>query len=151
MQTQRTNAGFRVGRTPRRGFTLAELMVTLIVVGIMAAMSMPSFQRAVRQSRADVAAANLRAIWAAERLYWLEYHAYTDKLTPQTSPSLPGLVDLGLLDPALFDDGNYSYEITPPPTADNFTATATSHNGDITITMNETGIVTATGISLGFQ
>ena len=86
--------------TVRRGFTLTELMVVTTLIGVMAAMSIPSFQRAVEQSRADIAAANLRAIWAAERLFWLENHAYTDKLSQQ-SPQPVGLMQLGLLDPSL--------------------------------------------------
>ena len=61
-------------RTARRGFTLTELMVVTTLIGVMAAMSVPSFQRAVEQSRVDIAVANLRAVWAAERLYWLENH-----------------------------------------------------------------------------
>src|SRR5450830_404694 len=81
-------------RTPApRGFTLTELMVTLTIIAAMTAMSVPSFQRAMEQSRADIAAANLRAIWAAQRLYWLENHAYTSDLTQ--------LQALGLLDPQL--------------------------------------------------
>ena len=64
-------------------------------------------------AQADVAGANLRAIWAAERLYWLESHTYTDKLQAQPS-SPPGLVDLGLLEPALFTTGavHYTYAVT---------------------------------------
>ena len=128
-------------------------MVVTIIIGIMAAMSLPSFQRAIQQSRADVAGANLRAIWAAERLYWLEYHAYTDKLAAQPAPSPPGLVDLGLLDPSAFTTGagNYTYQASVATDLSGFTATATNPDGNITITINETGVVTPTGIVLGFQ
>ena len=85
----------------RSGFTLVELLVVVVIIGIMAAMAVPSLQRAIEQSQADVAAANLRAIWAAERLYWLEYHAYTTDLAPHTPPQPTSLVDLGLLDAIL--------------------------------------------------
>jgi prepilin-type N-terminal cleavage/methylation domain-containing protein len=117
--------------TARRGFTLTELMVVTTLIGVMAAMSVPSFQRACEQSRADIAAANLRAIWSAERLFWLENHTYTPNLSPQTPPSLPGLVDLGLIDPQVvvstYSDGSckpYSYSVPAAGTA-TFTATAT--------------------------
>ncbi len=124
-------------------------MVVVTVIGVLTVMAAPSFRNALRQSRADIAAANLRAIWAAERLYWLEYHGYTDKLQSQTPP-IVGLVDLGLLDPDMFAAGNYTYAV-PSPTDTTFTATATGDDGNITLTIDETGAVEAVGITLGFQ
>jgi len=118
--------------TAARGFTLTELMVVVTIVGVMAAMSVPSFHRAMVQSRADIAAANLRAIWAAERLFWLENHTYTVNLS-QASP--PGLIESGLLDPSLplnsssatYQTGGYYYSVvTGSGTATTFAATATN-------------------------
>jgi Tfp pilus assembly protein PilE len=63
-------------------------MLVVAVTGIFVAMSVPSFQRSLEQSKADIAAANLRAIWSAERLYWLEYRAYTDDLSELESLDL---------------------------------------------------------------
>ncbi len=60
----------------RSGFTLTELMVVVTMIGIMIAIIAPSFRQAIEQSRADLACANLRSVWAAERLYWLEYQTY---------------------------------------------------------------------------
>jgi prepilin-type N-terminal cleavage/methylation domain-containing protein len=112
-------------RKARRGFTLTELMVVTTLIGVMAAMSVPSFQHACEQSRADIAAANLRAIWAAERLFWLENHTYTDKLATQTSPLPPGLADLGLIDSEIVSSTvGYVYLVPAAGTA-TFTATAT--------------------------
>jgi prepilin-type N-terminal cleavage/methylation domain-containing protein len=147
----------------RRAFTLTELMVVTTLIGVMAAMSVPSFQRAMTQSRADIAAANLRAIWAAERLYWLENHAYTDKLSQQ-SPLPSGLMQLGLLDPSLplnasgatYQNGGYYFSVTPgsDPTS-TFTATATNMfaGPPNTIMIDQAGTVTTTppNTSLTFQ
>ena len=63
-------------RTTSSGFTLVEVMVVMIVVAVLTGFAMPSYRRTLGQSQADVAAANLRAIWAAERAYWLENHQY---------------------------------------------------------------------------
>ena len=50
----------------------------------------------------------------------------------------------------LFESSNYTYEV--PSFADNtFTATATSPDSDIVITIDESGSVQVTGIILGFQ
>lgn len=143
-------ADSRRGHARQRGFTLIELTVAVAIVGVMAALSLPSFQKAIQQSRADVAGANLRAIWAAQRVYWLEYHAYTDQLDAQSPWSAASLVDIGLLDPGLFTSGNYTYAVTSA-TTDAFTITATSPNGLIVLKITETGTIAATGVTLGFQ
>jgi prepilin-type N-terminal cleavage/methylation domain-containing protein len=127
------------------GFTLVELMVVLTIVAIMATMSVPTFQRAIEQSRADIAGANLRAIWAAERLYWLEYHTYT------ADNHLETLRDLGVLDKAIVSASGaagYIYTVTGPSP---FEATATSESGTISIKIDENGELQYTGITGGLQ
>lgn len=129
----------------RNGFTLVELMIVLTIVAVLAAMSIPTFSRAIEQSRADIAAANLRAIWSAERLYWLEYHDYT------TASHLPTLRDLGLLDAAVASSSGcagYTYSVSDSLP---FEATATSQQGSITITIDENGELNFTGITGGLQ
>ena len=133
----------------RRGFSLIELMVVVTVIGVLAAMAAPSYQRAIVQSRADIAAANLRAIWAAQRVYWMEYHSYTDKLRHQTPPAV-GLIDMKLLDPTVFDTNLYSYEVAS--FSDNaFAATASSADGGVTISIDESGTIQAVGITLTYH
>ncbi len=145
----------------RRGFTLTELMVVTTLIGVMAAMSVPSFQRTVEQSRADIAVANLRTIWAAERLFWLENHTYTLNLSPQTPPSPPGLVDLGLIDNEIVSSTvGYVYAVPTAGTA-TFTATATrkdkygnqlgSFSIDQTGSVSGTVSIGGTSITPGFQ
>jgi prepilin-type N-terminal cleavage/methylation domain-containing protein len=105
---------------PRRtspGFSLMEVMIVMTIMGVLIAMAAPTFQLALEQSRADVAGANLRAIWSAERIYWLENHTF--------STSLSELNGLGLVDPAIVTANTfYSYAITGAD-ATTFTATAT--------------------------
>jgi prepilin-type N-terminal cleavage/methylation domain-containing protein len=109
--------------TGRRAFTLVELMIVLTLISIVATMCVPTFKKAIEQSEADIAAANLRAIWAAERLYWLEYHSYTSDLS--------ALQGLKLLDPGLPTTGTspvpggYTYAIDSNADANTFNATAT--------------------------
>jgi prepilin-type N-terminal cleavage/methylation domain-containing protein len=116
--------------TARRGFTLTELMVVMVIIGIMAIMSVPGFQRAIQQSQADIAVANLRAVWAAQRLYWIENHTYSDQLSCNTE-SQKGLKELGLIDRELplsegtgtYKRGGYTYSLESDGVT--FTAKAT--------------------------
>jgi prepilin-type N-terminal cleavage/methylation domain-containing protein len=143
----------------RRGFSLLELMMVVTIIGILVAMAAPSYLQAVRQSRADIAAANLRAIWAAERLYWLEYHTYTEKLNANSSATIGvvSLVELGLLDAELFTSGpnkyTYTFEGSDPVNGiiTTFGAKATNEIDGIIITMDDAGVVTSPDITLGFQ
>ena len=139
MSTARSNAGFLACGARPRGFTLLELMVSVTIMGVLVAMSATRFERSIEQSRVDFAAANLRAIWAAQRLYWLENHIYADRLS-QTTPK--GLYELGLLDPAIVSTtGDYTYAITSSNT-DTFQATATRTGDAGQITIDQTGAVT---------
>ncbi|MDB5334513.1 MAG: prepilin-type N-terminal cleavage/methylation protein [Planctomycetaceae bacterium] len=120
----------------RRGISLVELLVCVTLIGIMTSMAVPSFRRAVDQSRADIATANLRAIWSAERCYWLEYRCYTSDLNLLRS--------LGLLDPTIVTSSSfYAYDI-PSAETTAFTATATRIGGTRwtgAFTIDETGVV----------
>jgi len=101
----------------RRGISLIEVMLVLTVMGILVTMSAPSFHRSLEQSHADIAGANLRAIWTAQRLYWLENRTYTDDVSE--------LVSLGLLDPTILSaTTRYLYTILSAGDSD-FCAAAT--------------------------
>lgn len=124
-----------------RGFSLVELMVTLTVIGILVTMTVPFFQRAIQQSRTNIAAVNLRAIWAAQRMYWLEYQSYASDLATLKSQ--------GVLDPK-FDDSDSAFSYPTPTSTDNFAlhfqATAVPKSGTWTgqYTLDETGRIDGT-------
>jgi len=105
-------------RTSARGFSLIEMLIAMVVLGVLLSMGIPQFQQSLEQSRADVAGANLRAIWSAQRLYWLENRTY--------APDLPTLLTANLIDPSLTTSTvPYTYEVTGPSDNSSFTATAT--------------------------
>ncbi len=100
-----------------RGWSLVEIMVVMTIMGVLISMSFPSFNRSLEQARADIAGANLRAIWAAEKMYWLENRTYTS--------SLSQLQTLGLIDPAIVSATTVYVYAIPSATSSSFTATAT--------------------------
>jgi prepilin-type N-terminal cleavage/methylation domain-containing protein len=111
-------------RPCKRAYSLVEMMVAIIVVGVLISMGVPRFQQSLEQARANVAAANLQAIWSAQRLYWLEYRTYaTDLATLQTvtTPSYSSLIDPSLSTAVT----PYTYDVSSPDSGLTFTATAT--------------------------
>ncbi len=58
------------------GFTLVELMVVIIIVGILAAAAVPIYSAFVKKARISEAKASIGTIRAAEEVYWAENAAY---------------------------------------------------------------------------
>ena len=102
------------------GWSLTEMMVASVIIAILATAAMPRFDSALEQSRVDLAAASLRTVWTAQRLYWIRYRQY--------APSLTDLQNAGVLDGSVGTEGTcYSYEITAAD-ASSFQARATRIN-----------------------
>ena len=94
------------------------MLVALIVTGVLLSVGVPRFQQSLEQSRANVAGANLRAIWSTQRLYWLENRTY--------APDLNTLLSANLIDPSLPTAAvPYSYIILANASDSWFAATAT--------------------------
>lgn len=122
-------------RPRRRAMTFVEIVVVMTVMGVLFAMAAPSFLRTMEQAHADIAGANLHAIWNAERFYWLENRTYTTNLAT--------LESLGLLDPSVVQGTDrYTFSVTAADDA-SFTATAirNSPRWNGTFTIDETGAV----------
>ena len=57
--------------TGRLGFTLIELLVAVLIIGIMSAVALPQYQRAVEKSRATQALTMLKSVYQAAKSYQL--------------------------------------------------------------------------------
>jgi prepilin-type N-terminal cleavage/methylation domain-containing protein len=137
-----------------KGYSLIEMLIAMAVFATLISMGIPHFQQSLEQSRADIAGANLRSIWSAQRLYWLENRTY--------SPDLPTLLSANLIDPSLTTATSpYTYQIASSSSTW-FTATAartgsTAWTGTFTIAADGTfsGTIQQSGGSVsivpGFQ
>lgn len=123
-----------------RGFTLVELMITVVIIAIIAAIALPAYQDYTRDARRAAAVALLADVQSRQEQVFLNNRTYTSSLTTMGFPSA-----------TLKTDGDY-YTITasaPDPDSDGIstvytlTATpvssqATSQCGTLTIDNNGT-------------
>jgi type IV pilus assembly protein PilA len=71
--------------TRRGGFTLIEMMITVAIIGILAAIAIPTFQMYQARSRRTESYTNLASLGRAQDAYFAEYNTFHD-----TGTSFPG-------------------------------------------------------------
>src|SRR3989338_8723727 len=58
------------------GFTLTELLVVVIIIGVMAAFTVPNYTKSVERSHRKDAETQLKTIWSADQIYRAQNGAY---------------------------------------------------------------------------
>jgi type IV pilus assembly protein PilA len=75
----------------KKGFTLVEIMIVVVIIGLLAAMAIPAFQKVRENSRKQTIVNNLRQVASAGQQYLLEQGAtsvtYGD-LSPTYFPAI---------------------------------------------------------------
>ena len=64
------------GEKKRAGFTLVELMIVIIIVGVLAAAAVPIYTAYVRKARTSEAKATIGSIRSAEEVYFAEHGVF---------------------------------------------------------------------------
>lgn len=69
----------------QRGFTMMEMMIVIVIIGILAVIALPNFTGMKEKQYEKEAKANLKLIMAAEKIYRMEMGGFTQNLTDETA------------------------------------------------------------------
>jgi type IV pilus assembly protein PilE len=137
-----------VSASPRqvRGFTLIELMITVAIIAILAAVAVPSYGEYIRKSRRSEAQSFMSEVVARQQHFLLDRRAYAVSIT-----GLPAANGLGMTIPSSVSSF-YAVTIatdntTSPPS---FVVTGTPSGAQTaekcgTLTIDQRGTKTASG------
>ena len=140
--------------TSRGGFTLVELMIVVIVVGVLAAVAIPMYQLAAERSKATEAKAGLGAVRSAMRIYFAEHRTYAHaSFIDDAVVTVGGILTFQAndLEGRYFSTACYTFDGAPGAAAYTIecdgsasTAPQASEISHMTLTIDEDGEITQT-------
>ena len=115
-------------RNRQGGFSLVELMIVLVIIGILAAVGVPIYTGNIAKAKQSEADATLGMIRTQLRVYYAENETYPPKTPVAAVTTVAGLsFTAANLDGKYFDAAAYTYLCAPPDSA----FTLTCAKGDI--------------------
>lgn len=132
------------------GFTLIELMITVVIVAILAAIALPSYSDFVMRSRLTDAHAKLGDLRGQMERYFLDNRTYED-----TSGALCGIDDAAINMTATYNaDGGRSFDVSCVATPTTYTLTATGRAArgmsGFTFTVDQSNVRATSAVPAGW-
>jgi type IV pilus assembly protein PilE len=123
-----------------KGFTLIELMITVAIIAILAAIVIPSYADYIQRSKITEAVSTLSGMRQKMEQYFQDNRGYTNSCLP----SPPNAVTVANQPVAT---ANFTYACLAPPDATTYTVTATGINSmtGFIYTIDQNGGKTSTG------
>lgn len=131
-------------KNSKAGFTLIELMIVIVIVGILAALAIPRFMRAATKSKQSEAREILKQVYTMQRAYFIEHDTYclNGVTASAAAPTAYSIIAIEIMPTA-----RYTYVINMAGPAQ-FTCTATANIDDDATndvwTIDETGTLLCT-------
>ena len=116
----------------RKGFSLVELAVVVIIIGVLAAFGVPRFRDAVERSKASEAFSFLASVRSAQERYQARQGKYATTL---------GALDINVTAPKFFVDGTKAPITSTTP----FTVGSTPGTPSWSLTLTRTAISSSYG------
>jgi prepilin-type N-terminal cleavage/methylation domain-containing protein len=112
---------FRKMQRGEKGFTLIELMIVVVIIGILAALAIPRFMRATTKSKQSEAKQILKQVYTMQQAYRQEYNAYWGDAVVASAAAQGAYARIGV---DIMATARYTY--TMAAAANTFLCTATS-------------------------
>jgi type IV pilus assembly protein PilE len=125
-----------------QGFTLIELMIVIVIIGVLASIGVPQYQDYVQKSRRSEATRTLMQIAALQEQFFMDNRSYTSNFTNLNFP-VAGTVttESGYYAITIDVPNPYSYTLTATPQG----AQSTDSTKCATLTLNNQGVKGHTG------
>ncbi len=125
--------------TGKKSFTLMEIIVTLMVIGVLAAISIPAYNTFVQNGASQSAANNLSAIYAAQQNYYFNKGTYCVN-TGSNPTCADNLSDINTNLSLNVTDSYYSYSCAVPGSGTNaICCSATANNSNFPAVASKCG------------
>ncbi|NLI16246.1 MAG: prepilin-type N-terminal cleavage/methylation domain-containing protein [candidate division Zixibacteria bacterium] len=126
-----------------KGFTLIELMIVVVIIGILAALAIPRFMRSTTKAKQSEAKQLLKQIYTMQHAYRQEFDSYCLNGVTASAAAPNAFAQIGV---EIQTTARYTYVMVAA--ANTFTCTATANLDDDAAndvwTINETGTLTCT-------